>query len=106
MWQALRPVGRYRYASPSNITCPRFNALFDSVHVDGANALTQERRGAVSFVLSNYHELEINLSSTECDDAPAVIVVPEWPYQAWWRRLHPAPGPGASRPGSTSAAQP
>ena len=28
------------YASPSNATCPRFNALFDSVHLEGLNALT------------------------------------------------------------------
>lgn len=30
VWQALRPVGRRRYASPSNIACSHFNAWFDS----------------------------------------------------------------------------
>ena len=31
VWQALRPVGRCRYASPSNIACSHFNTWFDSV---------------------------------------------------------------------------
>ena len=31
------------------------------------------------------------LDITDRDDAPAVLVVPEWPYQAWWCKLHLAP---------------
>ena len=52
--------------------------------------LTQDWRGTVSFVLPNFHELDKILDITERDDAGAVLVVPEWPYQALWRRLHSA----------------
>ena len=79
-----------RYASPSNATCSRFNALFDSVLVEGVNALTQDWRGSVSFVLPNFHEIDKILDIIERDDANAVLIVPEWPYQTWWRRLHSA----------------
>ena len=79
-----------RYASPSYTTCPRFNALFDSVDVEGVNALTHDWRGAVSFVLPNFHELDKILDIIERDYVDAVLVVPEWPYQAWWRRLNSA----------------
>ena len=30
------------------------------------------------------------LDIIERDGADAVLVMPEWPYQAWWRRLHSA----------------
>ena len=55
---------------------------------DGVGALTQASRGAVSFVLPNFHELDAILDIIERDNAGAVLVVPEWPYEAWWRRLH------------------
>ena len=58
--------------------------------VEGVNALIQDWRGTVPFVLPNSHELDKTLDITERDDAVAVLVVPEWPYQAWWRRLHSA----------------
>ena len=79
-----------RYASPSNATCPRFIALLDSVHVEGVNALTRDWRGTVSLVLPNFHELDKTLDILERDDAGAALVVPEWPFRAWWRRLHSA----------------
>ena len=50
----------------------------------------QDWRGTVSFVLSNFQELGKILDITERDEAGAVLVVPEWPYQAWWPRLHSA----------------
>ena len=58
--------------------------------MEGVNALTQDWRGTVPFVLPNFHELDKALKIIERDDAGAVLVVPEWPYQAWWRRLHSA----------------
>ena len=76
-----------RYAGPSHATCPRFNALFDSVHVEGVNALAQDWRGALPFVLPNLHEIGKILDIIERVDAVVVLVVPEWPYPAWWRRL-------------------
>ena len=88
--QRFGPWDVHRCASPSNATCPRFNALFDSVHVEGVNALTQDWRETVSFVLPNFHELGKILDITERNDAGAVLVVPEWPYRAWWRRLNSA----------------
>jgi len=84
------PWDEDRYASPSNATCPRFNALLDSVHVEGVNALTQDWRGTVSLVLPNFHELDKTLDILERDDSGAALVVPEWPFRAWWRRLHSA----------------
>ena len=66
-----------RYINPSNITCPHFSALFDSVHVGGVKAMTQDRRGEVSLVLPFFHELARTQSSIKHDDAPAVLVVPE-----------------------------
>jgi len=60
------------------------------VLVEGVNALTQDWRGSVSFVLPNFHEIDKILDIIERDDADAVLIVPEWPYQAWWRRLHSA----------------
>ena len=61
VWQRFGPWEVDRYAGPSNATCPRFNALFDSVNVEGAEALTQDWRGTVSFVLPNFHELDKTL---------------------------------------------
>ena len=88
--QRFGPWDVDRYTSPSNATCSRFNALFDSVLVEGVNALTQDWRGSVSFVLPNFHEIDKILDIIERDDANAVLIVPEWPYQTWWRRLHSA----------------
>ena len=90
VWQHFGPMDVDRYASPSGATCPRFSALFDSVIVEGVSALTQDWRGTVPFVLPNLHELGEILDITERVGADAVLVVPEWPYQAWWRRLHSA----------------
>ena len=42
VWQQFGPWEVDRYASPSNTTCVRFNALFDSANVEGVNALTQD----------------------------------------------------------------
>ena len=47
------------------------------MHVEGENAMTQDRRGKVLLVLPFFHELARILSSIERDDAPAVLVVPE-----------------------------
>jgi hypothetical protein len=47
------------------------------------NALTHDWRGSVSFVLPNFHEIGKILDIIERDDANAVLIVPEWPYQAW-----------------------
>ena len=90
VWQRFGPWNVNRYASPSNATCPRFNALFNLVHVEGVKALTQDWRGAVSFILPDFYELGKILDIIERGGAEAVLVVPEWPYQAWWRRLHSA----------------
>ena len=79
-----------RYASPSNTTCVRFNALFDSVNVEGVNALTQDWRSSVSFVLPNFHELDAILDIIERDDARVVLILSCWPRQSWFRRLHSA----------------
>jgi len=51
--------------------------LFDSVHVEGVKAMTQDRRGKASLVLPYFQELARILNSIERDDAPAVLVVPE-----------------------------
>ena len=51
--------------------------MFDSVHVEGVKAMTQDRRGKVSLVLPYFHELARILSSIERDDAPAVLILPE-----------------------------
>ena len=56
VWRRFGPWDVDRYASPSNATCPRFNALFDSVHVEAVNALRQDWRGTTSFVLPDFHE--------------------------------------------------
>ena len=90
VWQRFGPWNVDRYPSPSSVTCPRFDALFDSVSVEGVIALAQDRRRSVSLVLSNFHKLDKILNIIERGDAEAVLVVPEWPYQAWWRRLHSA----------------
>ena len=87
VWQCFGPWDVDRYASPSNATCPRFNALFDSVKAEGVNSLTQDWRRTVPFVLPNFHELGKIPDITKRDDADAAVVVPEWPYRAWWRRL-------------------
>ena len=63
--------------NPPNITCPHFSVLFDSVHVADVKAMTQDRSGKVSLVLPYFHELERTLIRTKCDNAPAVLVVPE-----------------------------
>ena len=55
-WQRFGPWEADRYASLSNTKCVRFNPLFDSVNVEGLNALTQDWRSSVSFVLPNFHE--------------------------------------------------
>ena len=41
-------------------------------------------------VLPNFHELDKTLDILERNDADAVLVVPEWPFRAWLRRLHSA----------------
>ena len=90
MWQHFGPWDVNRYAGPSNATCPRFNALFDSVNVEGVNALAQDWCGTVSVVLPNFNELDKTLDVIEREGAVAVLAAPEWPYQAWRRRLHSA----------------
>ena len=90
VWQRFGPWEVDRYASPSNTTCVRFNALFDSVNVEGVNALTQDWRSSVSFVLPNFHELDAILDIIERDNARVVLIVPCWPHQSWFRRLHSA----------------
>ena len=90
VWQRFGPWEVDLYASPSNTKCVRFNALFDSVNVEGVNALTQDWRSSVSFVLPNFHELDAILDIIERDDARVVLIVPCWPHQTWFRRLHSA----------------
>ena len=76
VWQRSGTWDLGRYASSSNTLCSCFNAVFDSVHVEGANVLTQDWRGTVSFVLPNYRELGKIFDITERDGAGAVLVVP------------------------------
>ena len=67
------------YAGPPNATRVRFNAVFNLVDVEGVNALTQDLRSSVSFVLPKFHELDA-----------AVLIALCWPHWAWFRRLHSA----------------
>ena len=66
-----------RYTNPSNLTCPHLSALFDSVHVKGVQAMTQDRRGKLSLVLPYFHDRARVLNNIKRDGAPAVLVVPE-----------------------------
>ena len=75
-----------RYAKPRHLANSTSNAFFDSVHVEGLNALTQDGRGAVSFVLPKFYELDRTLGITGRDDAQAVLAVPEWSLGAWLRQ--------------------
>ena len=68
----------------------RFNALFDSVNVGSVNTLTKDCRSSVPFVLPNYNKLGAILDVIERDDARVVLIVPCWPHQAWFRRVHSA----------------
>ena len=95
--------GHLHYTNPSNIACPHFGALFDSVHVEGVKAMTQDRRGKVSLVLPYFHELARALSSTGHDDAPAVLVVPvkltrRGGAGCTYHRYRAHRGPGARQP--------
>ena len=74
--QRFGPSEVDRYASPSNATRVRFDALLDSVNIEGVNALTQDWRSSVPSVLPKFHEL-----------GAAVLIVPCWPHWAW---LHSA----------------
>ena len=97
-----------RYASPPYATCPRFNALLDSVHVEGVNALTQDWRGTSPLVLPNFHELDkildiverVAMTRTRLSSCPSG---PSEPGGVVCTQLR---GSGASRPGNSSAARP
>ena len=64
-----------RVAAAHNNKAPRFNSLFATV-----DAFAQPCAEGVSFVLHN-------LNHVECDDAEAVIIVPEWRNRPFWRRI-------------------
>ena len=92
---ALRWVQRWfgfwdidRFAAPHNTTCIRFNALFDSSECEAANAFAQDWHEGTSFVLPDFHVIDRVLDRIERDNATAILVLPEWTYKPWWRRLH------------------
>ena len=86
--QRFGPWDVDRFASPTNATCKRFNAMFDAVGVEAVDALAQNWSTGVSFALPDFHRLDEVLDVIERDEADAILVVPCWHRKAWWHRLH------------------
>jgi len=76
-----------RFAAEHNTTSLRFNALFDSPRAEAVDALAQDWRAGISFLLPDFHILDKVIEKVEYDDASAIIVVPEWPFKQFYIRL-------------------
>ena len=76
-----------RFAAPHNATCQRFNSLFGCATAEATDALAQDWRVGVSFVLPDFFTIDAVLDLIERDDANVILVVPEWRSKPWWGRL-------------------
>ena len=77
-----------RFAAAHNTTAARFNSLFDSTSSEAVDAMAQDWSIGVSYILPNFHIIDQILDKIERDNAEVVIIVPEWPHKAWWRRVY------------------
>ena len=77
-----------RFAGEHNTTAKRFNSLFDSQHAEAVDAMAQDWSEGVSFILPDFHMIDCILDKIERDNAEVVLVVPKWPREMWWKRIH------------------
>ena len=79
-------VGSFVAAHNAIAAC--FNFLFDSTSSEAVDARAQDWSTGMSYILPNFHMIDRILDKIERDNAEVVIIVPEWPHKAWWRRVH------------------
>ena len=78
-----------RFAAAQNTTTTtRFNSLFDSTSSEAVDAMAQDWSIGVSFILPNFHVIDQIMDKIERDNAEVLLIVPEWPHKAWWRRAY------------------
>jgi len=77
------------FAAAHNTTAARFNSLFDSTSSEAVDAVAQDWRktGALACRTSCLTSTSA-IDKIERDNAEVVIIVPEWPHKAWWRRVY------------------
>jgi len=76
-----------RFAAAHNTKAPRFDSLFAAEGSEAVDAFTQSWSEGISFELYNFNQLGRVLDHVDCDDAEAVIVMPEWTRRPFWRRI-------------------
>jgi len=79
-------VGSFVPAHNAIAAC--FNSLFDYTSSEAVDARAQDWSTGVSYILPNFHMIDRILDKIEQDNAEVVIIVPEWPHKAWWRRVY------------------
>ena len=79
-------VGSFVAAHNAIAAC--FNSLFDYTSSEAVDARAQDWSTGMSYILPNFHMIDRILDKIERDNAEVVIIVPEWPHKAWWRRVY------------------
>ena len=76
-----------RFAAEHNATCPRFDSRLPCRSCEHADTFRAVWSGDVNFVLPPFHALGRVLTQIESHNARAILIIPEWPSTAWWRRV-------------------
>ncbi len=66
-----------------NTICDQIKAIVDSNVCETADALAQDWREGVSFVLPDFHAIDQVLGRIQAENATAIFILPEWTYKPW-----------------------
>ena len=86
-WDIDRFAAAHNAKASTAGAVPRFNSLFATEGAEAVDAFAQSWVDGVSFVLPPFQKVDQVLDHIERDDAEAVVVVPLWRKQPFWRRL-------------------
>ena len=78
-----------RFAAGHNRVCARFNAKYDTLGAEAADAFSVSWAAGLSYILPEFREVDIDkvLDKIERDNAAVVLVLPVWRRSPFWHRI-------------------
>jgi len=83
---AWGPATVDRFASPLDTKLARFNSLHHTPGCDGVDAFSLPWAGELNYAHPPLAQVSLVLDKVRRERATAIVIVPVWPAQAWWRR--------------------